>query len=116
MDMQLVVATYKFIQANSLYNEFNIVASAPMSEAYDMSEITADYSFINSYSQSGYVVYLVNSMEMVFSNLYVSVQQHLKSKTNISLNNFEAGGYTFFFISKDSEIIHKNLVVNYDAF
>lgn len=88
------MATHKYIQDSSLYNEFNVVRSIPMSGAYDMSDITANFIFQNTYDNPGYIVYLINSMQMAYGNLYDSVQQYYKAPYDASVEGWLNGSTT----------------------
>lgn len=88
------MATHKYIQENNLYNEFNVMRSTPQSGAYDMSDVTANFIFQNTYDNPGYIVYLINSMQMAYGNLYDSVQQYYKSPYASSVEGWLNGTTT----------------------
>lgn len=73
------MATHKYIEENGLTGEFNVVASAPASGAYDMSETTADFIFSGAYSNPGYIVYLIEAYQTVYGNLYATRAHYYKS-------------------------------------
>lgn len=66
------MATHKHIQENTLEAEFNVIASAPCSGAYDMSGTTASFIFNNAYSNPGYIVYIIEAFQEVYGNIYTS--------------------------------------------
>jgi len=72
------MATHKYIQDNNLTAEFNVVASAPASGAYDMSETTADFIFNSAYSNPGYIVYLTEAYQEAYGNLYNNREEFYK--------------------------------------
>ena len=72
------MATHKYIEEENLTGEFNVVASAPASGAYDMSETTADFIFNSAYSNPGYIVYLVEAYQEVYGNLYNKREEFYK--------------------------------------
>jgi hypothetical protein len=88
------MSTHKYIQDNNLYTEFNILGSIPMSGAYDMSGITADTIFSGAYSNPGYIVYLINSMQMAYDNLYDSVQQYFKAPYSDDIQGWVDGTHS----------------------
>ena len=65
------MATHKYINENSLQNEFNVIASAPCSGPYDLSGIMADTIMSPTpYSNPGYITYILASYEMVYGNIF----------------------------------------------
>lgn len=88
------MSTHKYIQDNNLYTEFDVKASIPMSGAYDMSGVTADTIFAGAYSNPGYIVYLINSMQMAYGNLYDSVQQYFKYPYSDNVQGWIDGTYS----------------------
>ena len=74
------MATSKYIQEMDLYDEFNVVASAPCSGPYNLSGSMADI-FISGdyYSNPGYVVYTLMSFQLAYGNLYDSYSDILRS-------------------------------------
>ncbi len=104
------MATHKYIQDSSLYNEFNIVSSIPMSGAYDMSITTANFIFNNTYDNPGYIVYLINSMQMVYGNLYDSIPQYYKAPYDNMVQEWLDGTRTLTSINNSfPDSIHKYL-------
>ncbi len=74
------MATHKYIQDNSLYSEFNVVASAPCSGPFNMSGAQSDPLLSgNPYNTPGYVVYLLMSYELAYGNIYNNISDVLKS-------------------------------------
>lgn len=65
------MATNKYIQENSLIDEFNVVASAPLSGAYDLSKTQRDFVFETPYySVPLFLPNILIGYESVYSNLY----------------------------------------------
>ncbi len=65
------MGTAKYIQDNSLGNEFNLIAAAPASGPYNLAGSQADV-FIQDlpYSNPGYVVYLLFGMNRAYGNIF----------------------------------------------
>lgn len=86
------MATHKYIQDNNLYNEFNVVASAPCSGPYDLSG--SQSGVITSglpYSNPGYVVYLLMSYQTAYGNLYTTLSDVLKSPYDVDMLTYFDG-------------------------
>ena len=74
------MATHKYIQDNGLYNEFNVVASAPCSGPYNMSGAQSDPLLSGDpYDSPGYVIYLLMSYELAYGNIYNNLSDVLQS-------------------------------------
>tara|TARA_B100001287_G_scaffold189148_2_gene159738 strand:+ start:7394 stop:8833 length:1440 start_codon:yes stop_codon:yes gene_type:complete len=73
------MATHKYIEDNDLLDEFNIVASAPCSGPYEITGAMADTILAASYSNPGYIIYLMASYQHVYGNLFTSYSDILKS-------------------------------------
>jgi pimeloyl-ACP methyl ester carboxylesterase len=74
------MAMHKYIEENDLLTEFNVVASAPLSGAYDMSGSQA--STITSgepYSNPGYIVYVMASYDLAYGDIYDTYSDILQS-------------------------------------
>ncbi len=73
------MATLKYIQDNSLSNEFNIVAGGPGAGAYNLSGAMKDMIFLGPYSNPGYICYLLFGLNEVYGNLFINYSDILKS-------------------------------------
>jgi pimeloyl-ACP methyl ester carboxylesterase len=73
------MATHKYIEDNNLLEEFNVLGSAPCSGPYEITGAMADTILAASYSNPGYIVYLMASYQRVYGNLYTSYSDILKS-------------------------------------
>tara|TARA_Y100000782_G_scaffold114887_1_gene153080 strand:- start:3344 stop:4777 length:1434 start_codon:yes stop_codon:yes gene_type:complete len=74
------MATYKYIQDNGLYTEFNVAAAAPASGPYNLSgSQAAVLTSGQPYSNPGYVVYLLMGYQVAYGTLYNSLSEVLKS-------------------------------------
>ena len=73
------MATHKYIEDNNLLEEFNVLASAPCSGPYEITGAMADTILAASYSNPGYIVYIVAAYQRVYGNLYTSYSDILKS-------------------------------------
>ena len=71
------MALHKYITDNNLENEFNVVASAPMSGPYDLSSTMVDFVFGSpTYPAPAYVPYAGASYQYIYGNLYTSYDQY----------------------------------------
>ena len=57
------MATHKHIEENNLLEEFNVIASAPCSGPYEITGAMADTILAASYSNPGYIVYIMASYQ-----------------------------------------------------
>ena len=73
------MATHKYIEDNNLLEEFNVLASAPCSGPYEITGAMADTILAASYSNPGYIVYIMAAYQRVYGNLYTSYSDILKS-------------------------------------
>lgn len=74
------MATYKYIQDNNLFNEFNVLAATPCSEPYQLSGVQAqDLLRGEPYSNPGYAVYLLLSYELAYGNIFNTYSDILQS-------------------------------------
>jgi len=73
------MATHKYVEDNNLLPEFNILASAPCSGPYEITGAMADTILAASYSNPGYIVYLMASYQSVYGNLYNTYSDILRS-------------------------------------
>ena len=73
------MATHKYVEENNLLSEFNILASAPCSGPYEITGAMADTILAASYSNPGYIVYLMASYQSVYGNLYNTYSDILRS-------------------------------------
>jgi hypothetical protein len=78
------MATYKYIQDNNLYDEFNIIGATPCSGPYQMSGVQAqDLLSGEPYSSPGYVVYLLMSYQLAYGNIYNAYSDILQSPYDV---------------------------------
>ena len=73
------MATHKYVEENNLLDEFNIIASGPCSGPYEITGAMADTILAASYSNPGYIVYLMASYQHVYGNLFTSYSDILKA-------------------------------------
>ena len=73
------MATHKYVEENNLLSEFNILASAPCSGPYEITGAMADTILAASYSNPGYIVYLLAAYQSVYGDLYNSYSDILRS-------------------------------------
>jgi pimeloyl-ACP methyl ester carboxylesterase len=73
------MATHKYIEENNLLEEFNVIASAPCSGPYEITGAMADTILAASYSNPGYIVYIMAAYQRVYGDLYTSYSDILKA-------------------------------------
>ncbi len=89
------MATHKYVQDNNLYNEFNIIASAPCSGPYEISGAMADTILAAAYSNPGYIVYVLASYQRVYGNIYNTYSDILNSPYDtIVVPYFDGNNYS----------------------
>ncbi|MEJ6505972.1 MAG: alpha/beta fold hydrolase [Crocinitomicaceae bacterium] len=89
------MATHKYIEDNNLLEEFNVIASAPCSGPYEITGAMADTILAASYSNPGYIIYMMASYQHVYGNLYTSYSDILKSPYDeIVEPYFDGNNYT----------------------
>jgi len=65
------MALHKYIEDNDMLDEFNVIASAPASGPYALSESQMDLILSNEpYSSPGYLVYVLSAYELAYGNIY----------------------------------------------
>lgn len=88
------MATAKYIQDNSLLNEFNVLAAAPASGPYDLAGSQSEVFIQNApYSNPGYVVYLLMGMNRVYGNIYNDISDILKAPYDTLIPPYFDGTY-----------------------
>ena len=88
------MATHKYVEENNLLGEFNILASAPCSGPYEITGAMADTILAASYSNPGYIVYLLASYQSVYGNLYTSYSDILRSPYDVIVEPYFNGNNT----------------------
>lgn len=89
------MATHKYVQDNNLYDEFNILASAPCSGPYEISGAMADTILAAAYSNPGYIVYVLASYQRVYGNIYNTYSDILNSPYDtIVVPYFDGNNYS----------------------
>lgn len=71
------MAIHKYIKANNLQSEFNVIASAPMSGPYSMSSVQMDGVFDedSTYYAPSLIACCVDSYQYVYGNLYANCNE-----------------------------------------
>ncbi len=88
------MATIKYIQDNSLSNEFNIVAAGPASGPYNLSGSQSDVLISNQpYSYPGYVCYLLFGLNRVYGNIFNTYSEILKAPYDVLIPPYFNGNY-----------------------
>ena len=88
------MATHKYVEDNNLLFEFNILASAPCSGPYEITGAMADTILAASYSNPGYIVYLMASYQSVYGNLYNTYSDILRSPYDVIVEPYFNGNNT----------------------
>jgi hypothetical protein len=87
------MALHKYITDNNLENEFNVVASAPMSGPYDISSTTMDFVFGSpTYPAPEYVPYGGASYQYIYGNLYTSYDEYYDPPYDTIIADWIAAG------------------------
>ena len=88
------MATHKYVEENNLLSEFNILASAPCSGPYEITGAMADTILAASYSNPGYIVYLLAAYQSVYGDLYNSYSDILRSPYDVIVEPYFNGNNT----------------------
>ena len=91
------MALHKYIQVNNLKDEFNVVASAPMSGAYSLSsaQINMILNEDSSYYKSEFLPYILSSYNLVYGNLYTDYSQYYDPPYDSIIAAWDASGIYF---------------------
>lgn len=74
------MALHKYIEDNSLLDEFNVIINAPGSGPYNMSGSQSETILSGQpYTNPGYIVYALSSYELAYGNIYSSYSEVLQS-------------------------------------
>ena len=84
------LATHKYIEEHKLYNEFNIVASAPASGLYDLSKI-AQIALSYEFPGQENIVYLILSYQTVYGNLFHDYSDYFISPYDSIIAEYASG-------------------------
>jgi pimeloyl-ACP methyl ester carboxylesterase len=84
---------HKYIQDNNLYAEFNVVGSAPLSGPYNLSGIQTTLPADSSYSVPIYLPYLVESMQLVYGNIYTNTSDVYQAPYDGLIDQYKAGNF-----------------------
>ena len=94
------MALHKYIEDNELLEEFNVIASAPASGPYALSESQMDLILSNEpYSNPGYLVYTISSYELAYGNIYNEYSDVLQSPYDTIVVPFFDGNNTTLYMS-----------------
>ncbi len=92
------MSTHKYIQENGLENEFNIVASAPLSGAYNLSGAQFDFIFDGDSTYiSPFIPYILASYQLVYGNIYNSFDEIYDAPYASQIENYLNDGTTSFY-------------------
>lgn len=84
------LATHKYIEENKLYDEFNIIASAPGSGLYDLSKI-AQIALSYEFPGQENIVYLILSYQSVYGNLFHDYSEYFISPYDSIIAEYASG-------------------------
>lgn len=107
------VSTVKEIQLN-YPNEFNVVASAPMSGAYDFVDAQVDLiASTNPYPTPAYFPYIIFSYQSVYKNMFTSPSEFLKSPYDTLLAPlYYAGNTNLGTLNNLCDPVPRNMVID----
>lgn len=106
------MALHKYITDHNLQNEFNVVASAPLSGPYDLSSTMVDFVFGNpTYPVPAYVPYTGASYQYIYGNLYTTYDEYYDPPYDTLIADWIAAGtdppnlpYNFYEFMQDSVV------------
>lgn len=95
------MAMHKYIQIHDLQDEFNIVASAPMSGPYALSYDQMDLILRedSSYYKSEFLPYLFASFNLVYGNLFTDYSQYYDPPFDSLIASWDSSGIYFHNVS-----------------
>ncbi len=90
------MAINKYISENNLYDEFNIIASAPMSGPYNLTKLMRDILTApdSIYSSPEFLCYTFASFQLVYGNIYQSFSDIYKSPYDSIIPTYLDGNHT----------------------
>ena len=107
------MAIHKYITDNNLQNEFNVVASAPMSGPYDLSSTTFDFVFENpTYPAPQYLPYVFASYQYIYGNLYTSYDEYYDPPYDTIIADWIADGTDAPYLPENFYEFMQDLVVD----
>jgi pimeloyl-ACP methyl ester carboxylesterase len=88
------MALHKYIQSNNLYDEFNIISSAPMSGPYSLSSAQFDHMFNadSTYEGTVFLPLAFASFQYIYGNLYSDHSQYYDSPYDSIFASWESTG------------------------
>lgn len=89
------MAMHKYVEENDLLTEIDIIGSAPLSGAYDMSGSQVNVLLSDQpYTNPGYVVYVLSSYELAYGNIYDTYSDVLQSPHDATVVPYFDGNNT----------------------
>lgn len=88
------MALHKYIEDNNLEAEFNILASAPLSGAYNLSGVQADEIKDSVYGSPSYLPYIVEAYQEVYGNIYTSTSDVYDSPYDVNIPPYFDGTFS----------------------
>ncbi len=88
------MALHKYIEDNGLTTEFDIIASAPLSGAYDLNGQIDRMLTDSTYPAPGFIPYLIESYNQIYQNLYTNLSEYFKSPYDSLIPIYMDGTYT----------------------
>lgn len=70
------MALHRYIETNNMLDSFDVKASAPLSGAYDLSGVQSQLPPDSTYGTPAYYPYIIASYQMVYGNLYDSIEEY----------------------------------------
>mgnify|MGYP003886653137 CR=1 FL=1 len=88
------MALHKYIEEESLTSEFDIIASAPLSGAFDLNGQIDRMLSDSTYPAPGFIPYLIESYNQVYQNLYSNLSAYFKPPYDSLIPIYMDGTYT----------------------
>lgn len=113
------MAAAKYIQDNSLTNEFNVLAIGPASGPYNLSGTQSELLISDQpYTNPGYVCYLFFGLNRVYNNLYTNYSDILKAPYDQTIPPYFNGNFPMDSVNaqlpaKLSDFIQDSVLTNF---
>lgn len=86
---------HRYIEENNLLNEFNVVASAPLSGPYYLSEMVHQVLTSGTYAVPSYLPYLIEGMQAAYGDIYTDLSEVYKLPYRNYVANYLSGTWTY---------------------
>lgn len=85
---------HRYIEENALLDSFDVKVSAPLSGAYDLSGVQSELPADSSYSSPAYYPYIIASYQLVYGNLYNSLDEVYEDPYDTIIPKYLSGDST----------------------